>query len=290
MLSFQARRRGVFELWWAWLMLAVPVGILAGNALGGVRTFDRVPDEAPSVEVPRPAAPLTPPTSVGLAMPAQGAETGANAALDRRSGVIILEQTPDPKTVPVTPPPLTAPPQTLPPPPPVTIAAAPPVPAKVAGGIFGEGRLRVGTDVKPGRYVALRASDCTVVRFGPGANPVVLGTAQLTAQALLDVLPTDGFVDTSGCGGFRPLGPLSAASMPTVVDGAWLVGAQMVPGTWRSAGGAQCSWQRVSDFTWSTSSVVESGDGSSGMVSVTLAPSDAGFASRGCGSWTRVTS
>jgi hypothetical protein len=94
-----------------------------------------------------------------------------------------------------------------------------------------------------------------------------------------------------------PRPPASATPAPTPKpaptpatsfgDGTWRVGADIQPGTYRSTGTQVCYWERVRDFNGALGSIVAN-DNVSGPAVVTIAPSDAGFSSKRCGTWTRV--
>lgn len=75
------------------------------------------------------------------------------------------------------------------------------------------------------------------------------------------------------------------APKTTFGDGTWRVGADIVPGTYRTSGGQLCYWKRMANLT---------GDGildnefAQGQAVVTILPTDAGFESKRCGTWTKV--
>jgi len=75
-------------------------------------------------------------------------------------------------------------------------------------------------------------------------------------------------------------------------DGSFVVGTgitQASPGTYRSAGGPDCYWQRTTTPGGSFSTILSS-DFLSGPDVVTILPSDGGFTSQGCGNWTPLPS
>ena len=83
-------------------------------------------------------------------------------------------------------------------------------------------------------------------------------------------------------------------------DGTWTVGVDIQYGTYRSiplTKDTSCYWRAVKDFTGGMSSTIvsdsgplddEHNDGAGPMV-VDIYPTDAGFVSRSCGTWERVT-
>ena len=70
-------------------------------------------------------------------------------------------------------------------------------------------------------------------------------------------------------------------------DGMFLVGEDVAAGTYRSTGDGSCTWSRLSGFGGSVGEVIASAVGV-GPQEVVLRGSDKGFASSGCGGWTRV--
>jgi hypothetical protein len=77
-----------------------------------------------------------------------------------------------------------------------------------------------------------------------------------------------------------PSGPLSVISR----DGTYQVGVDIVPGTYRSAGGPTCYWERLSGLGGTTGEIIANSFGSGPQV-VTIASSDAAFKTERCGTW-----
>jgi hypothetical protein len=80
----------------------------------------------------------------------------------------------------------------------------------------------------------------------------------------------------------KPVGPQSAIDG----DGTYQVGIDIVPGTYRSAGGANCYWERESDLSGTLGGIIAN-SAASGTQVVTILPSDAAFKTEGCGTWQR---
>lgn len=71
-------------------------------------------------------------------------------------------------------------------------------------------------------------------------------------------------------------------------SGTYFVGMEIEPGTYRASRFDECNWERLSSFTRSSNDIIASSDpGGAGVV--TILPSDKGFKSRNCGTWTRVS-
>jgi hypothetical protein len=77
-----------------------------------------------------------------------------------------------------------------------------------------------------------------------------------------------------------------AAPQTSFADGTYVVGAHVAAGTYRAGGtpGGNCYWARLRDFSGSVSSIVANG---LDPTIVTVSPSDTGFTTFGCGTWTR---
>jgi hypothetical protein len=71
-----------------------------------------------------------------------------------------------------------------------------------------------------------------------------------------------------------------------ITDGLWKVGEEVAPGTYRSSGGGNCYWARLSGFSGDLDDIITNGLGRN--QTVTISPSDVGFESDGCGEWTRI--
>ena len=80
-----------------------------------------------------------------------------------------------------------------------------------------------------------------------------------------------------------------AAPAPEVIgfgDGTYRLGSDVAAGTYRSAGTGLCYWARLSGFSGEFSDII--GNGNSGLEIVSIAKSDAGFTTQGCGDWVPV--
>src|SRR5215217_7541608 len=77
------------------------------------------------------------------------------------------------------------------------------------------------------------------------------------------------------------------ASHPNFSDGTYQVGTDIQPGTYRNSGGRNCYWERLRGFDGGMNAIIANG-GSNNPSIVTIAPTDAGFQSQGCGTWTKL--
>lgn len=71
---------------------------------------------------------------------------------------------------------------------------------------------------------------------------------------------------------------------PSFGGGMKIVGADIPPGTYRSAGGSECYWERLSGFGGTLEEIIAN-DNAVGPTIVTIAATDKGFDSERCGVW-----
>ncbi len=176
---------------------------------------------------------------------------------------------------------------------------------------FGPGTYIVNTDMKPGTYRAAGGKSCYWARlsgFG-GSTSEVIANGLPTGNVIVTIAATDKGFESSGCGRFttsatpttpttkaKPT-PTTKAARPTPTtapktkyvtfgDGTYVVGKTIKAGTYRAPGpGASCYWERLKGFSGSYSDVIANNFTGDPSV-VTIASSDKGFRTNGCGTWT----
>jgi hypothetical protein len=173
--------------------------------------------------------------------------------------------------------------------PPTTTTTAPPT--------FADGTFPVGTgdgEVAPGQYTAPigSGSDCSWQRLSSQTGPDnVLGSGAVDepGQAVIDVLAGDAFVTSTGCGTWTgyvaPAQPITQLGAGSYVVGTAGVG-QVEAGSYRTDGGADCTWSRLNAFTGDPAAIIASGDADA-PTTVVLVSGDVGFSSTGCPAWTK---
>ncbi len=154
---------------------------------------------------------------------------------------------------------------------------------------FGDGTHLVGTEMPPGLYRTEGAGLCSWQRLSDlsGKYSAVLAWEFVEGQTYVEVLPSDAAFATDDCGRWTPAtggGPDVSSGFG---DGTYLVGSDVRPGTYRSTGGVNCSWARLSGLTGDFGDVraVAFSDEETRVV---IQPSDAAFRTDGCGTWTRI--
>jgi hypothetical protein len=170
---------------------------------------------------------------------------------------------------------------------------ASPSPVRSPERIVEPGHHRVGLSLIPGRYYTDPIVGCYWERQSEIEGSTETIAAEYVGfdatQWIVDIEPSDYAFQTNGACGIwsnvRHLGPQT-----TIGPGKWLVGAQVLPGIYRSAGGLNCYWERIRNFVGGRDSAIAAGlAASAGDVYVELAATDAGFTSEGpCGNWVPV--
>ena len=157
---------------------------------------------------------------------------------------------------------------------------------------FGDGTWLVGSEVAPGLYVAERAhpvwEKCEWERrrdFRRGVARFFEISSSASLAAIVEINPDDAGFHSRNCGVWRPYpGPAIAPGEP-FGDGVFLVGAEIAPGSWRAASPTgKCEWERLREDGGSR----PYGNGGYVWQVAHIAPTDLGFASRGCGTWEPV--
>ncbi len=145
----------------------------------------------------------------------------------------------------------------------------------------------VGVDVEPGTYRTVGAvgNACRWERLsGPGGT-MVASDSVFAGRATATVEVGDGAFTSDGCGQWRRL--TSPASQASFGDGVWLVGVDVVPGTYRTVGavGNACRWERLSG---PGGTMTASDSVFAGHATATIVAADGAFSSEGCGEWRRL--
>lgn len=160
----------------------------------------------------------------------------------------------------------------------------------------GDGFFLVGIEVAPGRYRATTPESCTFERRGEFSGEYLEGhryidegwAGRSSALAIVDIESTDAGFESEGCGWSADLTPTSRPGR-LFGDGTYVVGAEVAPGRYRAQpSSGWCSWMRLGKFGGSYGN-------DTGVVGrwwvrgrsevVDIAPTDAGFHSSGCGTW-----
>lgn len=152
----------------------------------------------------------------------------------------------------------------------------------ILGPHFGDGIFRIGVEGIPaGTYRTPGTANCYWARLSVFGGSDILANHAGSGPAVVTIFPSDGAIKSTGCGTWLLNAPAVATASPG--DGTWRVGVDIKPGTYRSSGGDACYWARLYGFAGN--SQIENHVGP-GPTVVTIAPTDAGFESYKCGTWT----
>ena len=174
---------------------------------------------------------------------------------------------------------------------------------RVASVSFADGTHVVGSDIAPGRYRTTGPATCRWERLSGFGGTVeerlavggggswddgYSGSPETAPLTIVDIAPTDAAFSSQGCGTWSMnLGPVATQKFE---DGTWLVGPELSPGRYQASEVSGCIWLRLGGFSGIEEDLVEVEDYGSGFLdrpppAVEIVTSDAGFFSRGCGTW-----
>src|SRR5215204_2392201 len=155
---------------------------------------------------------------------------------------------------------------------------------------FSDGTYQVGTDVQPGTYRTREGSTgCYFERlsgFSGEMNDIVANN-NTDAPVVVTIEPTDAGFTSSSCDTWTKDLSAITESKTSFGEGAYIVGTDIDPGTYRNSGGTGCYYERLRDFAGDMNSIIANNNTDNPTV-VEIAPSDAGFQSSSCGTWTKL--
>jgi hypothetical protein len=168
--------------------------------------------------------------------------------------------------------------------------SAPPTtpPSQSASITIPDGRHEVGVDIEAGTYrLRAPATFCSFQRlrsFGGTSEDFIID-AIVPGYAVVTIKPTDLGFSSVDCGGWSSdLSAVTASKRAIDGDGIYIVGTDILPGTWRSTGGKDCYWARLRGFTGVNEELLAN-DIVNVATTVTILPGDVGFETNRCGSW-----
>jgi hypothetical protein len=147
-------------------------------------------------------------------------------------------------------------------------------------GVFQANQPRPDVQVAEGETAGPNHGFNGVVTAGPGVHEVcVYGIDKVNTRDDTNALIGCRF-SSSGAGNTPPVNP-----QPGFGDGTYQVNVTVAPGTYRTRAAATgCYWERLSGFGGTFSEIIAN-DFLNGTAIVTIAPTDVGFRTSGCGRW-----
>jgi hypothetical protein len=151
---------------------------------------------------------------------------------------------------------------------------------------FGDGTHRVGDDIAAGTYRSDGDSTCYWARLaGFSAELDDIKANGNSAPEIVAIAASDAGFEARGCGRWVDVSETApAAPAAEFGDGTYGVGTHIEPGTYRADGSGTCYWARLSDFSHELDGIITNGNS---PTTIEIAASDAGFTTRGCGTWTK---
>src|SRR5215203_1029292 len=165
-----------------------------------------------------------------------------------------------------------------------------PEPQKPSFASFGNGTHQVGTNIQPGTYRTREGSpNCYWERLKDFSGDInsILANGNTGAPAIVTIEPTDAGFNSEGCGTWTKDLSAITESKASFGAGAYIVGTDIEPGTYRNSGGTNCYYERLRGFNGGMNAIITNGNTSNPTI-VTIAPTDAGFQSNSCGTWTKL--
>ncbi|KUO18950.1 hypothetical protein [Streptomyces dysideae] len=160
----------------------------------------------------------------------------------------------------------------------------------------GDGDFQVGTDIKPGTYRTTGNSDglCYWERAKDSSGELdsLLANDNVTGTSYVTVKATDKIFSSSGCGDWEAVDEKAKGTPATKMSGdggMFRVGADIVPGTYKSTGNTDdaCYWERTKDAEHRVESIIANNN-VTGTAVVTISAKDAYFKTAGCQDWKKT--
>jgi hypothetical protein len=174
------------------------------------------------------------------------------------------------------------------------LTGATPATAAARNTIPGSGTYLVGKDFQAGVYRSTSNSSCYWERASnaSGSLSSILANDIGSGQRLVYVRSTDRIFKTSGCHTWNRVfsSVLKTRSTRTTIlgNGAYLVGSDFRPGTYRSTGNSgSCYWKRARSADGTLGSIIANGI-STGQLVVTISATDSVFETSRCTTWRRI--
>jgi hypothetical protein len=117
----------------------------------------------------------------------------------------------------------------------------------------------------------------------------IIANGNASGPEIVTIATTDKAFNSTRCAPWSvDMSAVTTSPAAPFGDGTFQVNIDIAPGTWRSAGGTSCYWQRMSGFTHAGINEIIANDNAGASTLVTIAASDKGFSSTRCGTWTKI--
>jgi hypothetical protein len=156
---------------------------------------------------------------------------------------------------------------------------------------FSDGTYQVGKDIQPGTYRTRKGSKgCYYARLKgfSGGTEDILANDNTNDPAIVTIASTDTGFESKRCDTWTQDLSAITSSTTSFADGTYIVGTDIDPGTYKSSGSSDCYYARLSGFSGDTGDILANDNTNTSAV-VTVAPTDTGFESKRCGTWTKIS-
>lgn len=171
---------------------------------------------------------------------------------------------------------------------------------EAAGYAITEGTWFVGSEVIPGTYIAFPESSCYWERLSGSGGTLeeIEANDNIALQGLVTIKKSDYAFSTT-CEGWYAVEDYIALFDQGIGktmeelngfipgDGQYIVGYDILPGTYRSKGNDGCYIARLGGFSGELDEIISNDFGNGNML-VTIKSGDEGFETSGCYEWNRV--
>ena len=155
---------------------------------------------------------------------------------------------------------------------------------------FVDGTHRVGSDIEAGTYRTRKGSPgCYYSRLRGFSGELgdIVANDNTSGPAVVTISPTDAGFDSKRCGTWTQDLSQITDGTTSFGDGTYIVGTDIEPGTYRNSGGNGCYHERISGFSGELTDII-SNENTNAPAVVQIAPTDAGFESKRCGTWEKI--
>ncbi|QES48612.1 hypothetical protein DEJ50_13055 [Streptomyces venezuelae] len=162
----------------------------------------------------------------------------------------------------------------------------------------GDGTFEVGKDFQPGTYrtTGNSGTGCywELAKDSSGELDSIIANDNVTGSSYVTVKAPAKLLKTNGCKDWEAVDAKPSGTPKTEIkgDGGMVrVGADIAPGTYKSAGPAEgslgCYWERAKNAEHGLESIAAN-DNPTGSAVVTISPKDGYFKTTGCADWKKT--
>jgi hypothetical protein len=154
---------------------------------------------------------------------------------------------------------------------------------------FGDGTFQVGKEIQPGTYRTREgASGCYYARLKgfSGSFDDIIANENADGPAVVTIAAGDAGFLSQNCGTWTQNLSQITKSTTSFAEGAYIVGTDIAPGTYKNDGSDGCYYARLKGFGGSFNDIIANGN-PTGVAIVTIKATDKGFLSTRCGTWTK---